>query len=149
MESGVTVLDDSYNANPQSMLAALNTLSDWPCAGRRIAILADMLELGAVAEGCHYEIGECAATKVDCLVGMGEWGATIIQGAQDMIAAGNGKDGKTGEDSALLQCCCDHNEIVQWLQKNLAAGDCVLIKGSRGMHMEQVVQKILPQLADR
>jgi UDP-N-acetylmuramoyl-tripeptide--D-alanyl-D-alanine ligase len=128
LPGGATLLDDSYNANPQSMRAALTALSDWPCSGRRIAVLADMLELGSAAEECHREIGEFAAQKVDCLLSMGQWAATMLQAAPAV---------------AELPPCLNHDEINRWLREHLQPDDCVLIKGSRGMHMEKVVNKLL------
>ena len=137
LDSGVTILDDSYNANPQSMQAALNALGDWPCQGRRIAVLADMLELGDAAQDCHREVGEFAAGKVDRLIAMGEWSEVMIQGAAAIkgeVVAGDGD---------VLTCCRSHAEVCRWLRDNLQCDDCVLIKGSRGMHMEKVIQQLL------
>ncbi len=128
LSSGVTILDDSYNANPQSMRAALAALSDWPCSGRSIAVLADMLELGRAAEECHREIGEFAGQKVDCLLSMGQWADTMLQAAPAI---------------AELPPCSNHAEIIHWLHVHMQPDDCVLIKGSRGMHMEKVVNQLL------
>lgn len=128
LPSGATLLDDSYNANPQSMRAALTALSDWPCSGRRIAVLADMLELGSAAAECHREIGEFAGQKVDCLLAMGQWAETLLQAAPAV---------------AELPPCASHADINRWLREHMQADDCVLIKGSRGMHMEKVVNQLL------
>jgi len=128
LTDGATLLDDSYNANPQSMRAALTALSDWPCAGRRIAVLADMLELGNAAEECHREIGEFAAQNVDVLLSMGQWAETMLQ---------------AGAKIAELPPCTTHDEVNCWLKEHLRSDDCVLVKGSRGMHMEKVVNMLL------
>lgn len=128
LPGGATLLDDSYNANPQSMRAALTALSDWPCSGRRIAVLADMLELGDAAEECHREIGEFAEEKVDCLLAMGQWAETVLNAAPAV---------------AQLPPCTSHAEINLWLREHVQPDDCVLVKGSRGMHMEKVVNQLL------
>lgn len=128
LHAGITVLDDSYNANPQSMQAALNTLGDWPCSGRRIAVLADMLELGEAAQECHHALGEFAARKVDSLIAMGQWAHTVLQAAPAVAA---------------LAPCDNHAQIGQWLHAHVQPDDCILIKGSRGMHMEKVVHHLL------
>jgi UDP-N-acetylmuramoyl-tripeptide--D-alanyl-D-alanine ligase len=147
LDAGITVLDDSYNANPQSMRAALTTLGDWPCDGRRIAVLADMLELGTAAEECHREIGAFAAQKVDCLISMGSWAATVLQAgatvAHDCCDAVAQDDGVDGE--RVFTPCPDHGAISRWLRHNLRPEDCVLVKGSRGMHMEKVIQQLLAE----
>lgn len=126
METGITILDDSYNANPQSMRAALTTLGDWPCSGRRIAVLADMLELGDAAQECHREIGEIAGEKVDCLITMGQWADTVVQ------ASG----------FSASEALSTHEAIAHWLCENAQPDDCILVKGSRGMHMEKVIQQL-------
>lgn len=135
LDSGVTLLDDSYNANPQSMTAALKALGDWPCLGRKIAVLADMLELGDVAAECHRELGVYAASRADYLLTMGEWADYVVQGADSANVA--------GKLEIVLPPCANHHEIGVWLVNNLTAEDCVLIKGSRGMHMEKVVQRLI------
>lgn len=138
LASGVTLLDDSYNANPQSMKAALKALGDWPCLGRKIAVLSDMLELGDAAAECHRDLGAYAASRADCLITMGAWANYVVQGADDA---------NTDEHlEIVLPPCTDHDEIVAWLENNLSAEDCVLIKGSRGMHMEKIVQRLITDL---
>lgn len=135
LQSGITLLDDSYNANPQSMKAALKALGDWPCVGRKIAVLADMLELGDAADECHRELGVQAAQKADVLITMGDWSSHVTSGA-----ASSNDDGKL---EIVLPPCSNHAEIVLWLKNNLRDEDCVLVKGSRGMHMEKIVQQLI------
>jgi len=135
LKSGITLLDDSYNANPQSMKAALKALGDWPCLGRKVAVLADMLELGDAAKACHRDLGTQVAQKADVLITMGDWSEYVTQGA----ASAN----SDGTLEIVLPPCTNHAEIVLWLQNNLRDDDCVLIKGSRGMHMEKIVQQII------
>jgi UDP-N-acetylmuramoyl-tripeptide--D-alanyl-D-alanine ligase len=135
LDSGITVLDDSYNANPQSMSAALDALKHWPASGRRIAVLADMLELGDAAPHCHVELGACAAQVADIVLVYGQWSAEVAQGAHSK-----------GLDKAQIVRMQDHTEICAWLQRHIEPEDCLLVKGSRGMRMEKVVDFLLHKL---
>ncbi len=121
---GVTILNDTYNANPDSMVAALETLAGYPATGKRIAVLADMLELGESAAAEHERIGETvAALKLDYLLTYGSLGR-VISRAQGLQTAMH-YDQK--------------NILAEYLLELVAPGDVVLIKGSRGMKMEDVV----------
>ena len=81
---GVQVLDDAYNANADSMLAALQVLKDLPCKGRRVAVLGDMAELGTHSETAHAEIGRQAAeTGVDQLFAVGKMAPFMARSARD------------------------------------------------------------------
>jgi UDP-N-acetylmuramoyl-tripeptide--D-alanyl-D-alanine ligase len=126
---GVQFLDDSYNANPDSMKAALRTLVELDAEGRRIAVLGEMRELGAESERGHLEVGETAATLgVDQLITIGDAAQLIAQGAR---AAGLDKvlsARSTGEATKLL------GEIAK-------PGDLVLIKGSRAARTEEVIEQ--------
>nr|WP_320048503.1 UDP-N-acetylmuramoyl-tripeptide--D-alanyl-D-alanine ligase [uncultured Desulfuromonas sp.] len=126
-----TVLDDSYNANPQSMRAALNVLGDWPAQGKKIAVLGDMLELGEVAQSCHEALGRLAAQRADLVLCYGTWAAAVIKGLRE--------EGGQGE------ICSSHDDIVVRLKQLICEDDCVLVKGSRGMRMEKVVHALLAQ----
>ncbi|MDD3801236.1 MAG: UDP-N-acetylmuramoyl-tripeptide--D-alanyl-D-alanine ligase [Desulfuromonas thiophila] len=134
LSDGTTLLDDSYNANPQSMQAALEVLHSWPCRGRRIAVLADMLELGEAAAGCHEDVGAFAAARVDYLLALGNYREALLGGA--------------ARAGLALDCClaCDsHDAMARWLAEQVRPDDCVLVKGSRGMRMETVVEFLLRQ----
>jgi UDP-N-acetylmuramoyl-tripeptide--D-alanyl-D-alanine ligase len=81
---GVRVLDDAYNANADSMLAALQTLADYPCRGRRVAVLGDMAELGGHTAAAHREVGRRAAELgLHALVAVGQWARETAQSARD------------------------------------------------------------------
>ncbi|MCK4507051.1 MAG: UDP-N-acetylmuramoyl-tripeptide--D-alanyl-D-alanine ligase [Desulfuromonadales bacterium] len=123
----IVVLEDSYNANPLSVHAALDALHDLGSLGRRIAVLADMLELGPTAPELHYQIGTIAAERTDWLFTYGALAAEIIRGATD---AGLSTDKVFVADS--------HDELAARLLEVLQDGDRVLIKGSRGMRMEKI-----------
>jgi UDP-N-acetylmuramoyl-tripeptide--D-alanyl-D-alanine ligase len=127
------IIDDSYNANPASMRAALDTLREMAEGGRAVAVLGDMLELGQESEAAHLEIGhKVAELNIDILITAGKGGRTIALGA---IQKGmNPKSCTTADDSAQAAFLC---------AALLREGDVVLVKGSRGMKMETVTAAIL------
>jgi UDP-N-acetylmuramoyl-tripeptide--D-alanyl-D-alanine ligase len=123
----LVVLEDSYNANPLSVHAALDALHDLGSPGQRIAVLADMLELGQSAPELHYQIGTIAAERVDQLFTFGPLAEEIARGAVD-----------AGLPDSKVFIASSHDELSASLLEGLQAGDRVLIKGSRGMRMEKV-----------
>ena len=132
LADGVTVVNDAYNANPDSMRAALETLAGMGTSGRRIAVLGDMGELGANEETLHEEVGTAAAASgVDLLVCVGALARAIAQGA---LAAG------MAPDAVLV--CDDAHEAARLVGSRAAAGDVVLVKASRFMGLEQVVREM-------
>lgn len=126
---GLTVIDDTYNASPTSVKAALSSLRE-VAATRRVAVLGDMLELGDHAGAGHRDVGRvAAAARVDILVTVGDLAREIGAGAADGgLAAGR------------VHHCASTGEAVEWLRRVLRPGDTVLVKGSRGMRMEEVVR---------
>ncbi|PYL62054.1 MAG: UDP-N-acetylmuramoyl-tripeptide--D-alanyl-D-alanine ligase [Verrucomicrobia bacterium] len=125
--AGVQFLDDSYNANPDSMKAALRTLVELDTDGKRIAVLGEMLELGEESERGHREVGETAAgLKIDKLIAIGDVAAGIADGARNAGLKNTAVVKSTSEAAELL------TEIAQ-------PGDLVLIKGSRGARTEEVI----------
>jgi UDP-N-acetylmuramoyl-tripeptide--D-alanyl-D-alanine ligase len=126
---GVHFLDDSYNANPDSMKAALQTLVELNAEGKRMAVLGEMRELGAESERGHREVGETAATLgVDQLITIGDAAELIAQGARSAGLDKVSSVGSTREAADLL------GEIAE-------PGDLVLIKGSRAARTEEVIQE--------
>jgi UDP-N-acetylmuramoyl-tripeptide--D-alanyl-D-alanine ligase len=125
--NGCRIIDDTYNASPASVRAALEVLTGGGIAdGRRIAVLADMLELGPDAARFHRELGEYAARiGVDLLLGYGELACEYVTGFKAVKSGGIHYQSKTA--------------LIAELQHRLQPGDRILIKGSRGMHMEEVV----------
>src|SRR3984893_12599434 len=131
--NGVQFLDDSYNANPDSMKAALQTLVELDTDGKKIAVLGEMRELGKESERGHEEVGEAAAAfGIDHLIGIGEMGAIISRAAEK---AGLEKSTVVGSTS----------EAAELLLEITAPGDLVLINGSRLARMEDVIEAFAKQ----
>jgi UDP-N-acetylmuramoyl-tripeptide--D-alanyl-D-alanine ligase len=120
LPGGATLIDDSYNANPDSTRAALDALAAIE-GKRRIAVLGPMLELGEESEAEHRAVGEYAACRADVVVVVGEAARSIA------VGAGEGAVTLAGNDAA-----------VDWLRASVSAGDVVLVKGSRGAHLDEV-----------
>jgi UDP-N-acetylmuramoyl-tripeptide--D-alanyl-D-alanine ligase len=130
-KGGRTFLNDAYNANPESMRAATEALVSWQSAGRKIAVIGDMLELGEAAVSEHKELGEfMASAGVDALIVLGQFAQQVAEGAS--------KGGLTG---AAVNVGGDHAEVARLLAEVSASGDVILVKGSRGAAMEKVLEK--------
>lgn len=130
---GVVVVNDAYNANPTSMRAAVATLADMRTEGRRVAVLGDMAELGSLTELAHFTAGEVVArSAIDVLVTVGERARRIAEGA---VAE--------GMDATRVRPCSSVEEASEVLDDLLAAGDVVLVKASRCMGLEKIVEGIL------
>ncbi|WP_298271912.1 UDP-N-acetylmuramoyl-tripeptide--D-alanyl-D-alanine ligase [Geobacter sp.] len=128
---GVVLIDDSYNANPASMAAALTTLREIADGHRSVAVFGDMLELGEGAEESHRQLGRLAATCVDRLYLMGAMAGVVAAGARE-----------GGMAEGVIVVAAGHEEIVQDLRRTVGAGEFILVKGSRGMAMERVAEGI-------
>ena len=128
----ITLVDDSYNANPASAKAALETLAQIAAQGHRIAVLGDMLELGEQEAEAHAGVGAVAGRAVDRLYFMG---ALMTQYAAESAI-------RVGMPAESVICCTSHGEIAQQLYRLLVEGDVILFKGSRGMAMENVMVEL-------
>ncbi len=131
---GMTVIDDSYNANPESMRASLSTLASLPVAGRRIAVLGQMGELGEAAREAHFSIGAQAAfLKIDllCVVGEGPESAAMLRGAR-------------GIDTAYAS---DPEAAAELLRTRLHAGDALLFKASHAVGISRCMHLLFPSLS--
>jgi UDP-N-acetylmuramoyl-tripeptide--D-alanyl-D-alanine ligase len=124
---GSTILDDTYNASPPSMIAALDLLADLHGA-RHVAVLGDMRELGEYEEEGHRKVGKRAATAADLLVTVGERGRIIAQEAE-----------RSGMAPSHIHVAANAGEAVDFLLTAIQPGDAVLVKGSRAVRMEQIV----------
>ncbi|MDD2581176.1 MAG: UDP-N-acetylmuramoyl-tripeptide--D-alanyl-D-alanine ligase [Desulfuromonadaceae bacterium] len=129
---GITLIDDSYNANPASTKAALETLNQITSAGHRIAVLGDMMELGEHEAEAHQGIGAIAGRNSDRLYLTGE---LMIKYATEGARLAD-------MPAESVVCCTSHAEIAALLHQTAVEGDVILIKGSRGMKMEKVAAEL-------
>ncbi len=125
----LTVVEDCYNASPDSVKASLAALKAMPCSGRRIAVLGDMLELGDYTERGHRECGRAAAeNRVDLLVACGRDSRFCAEEAKN-----------AGVPTEYFE---EKPEAAQFLKNNLRAGDLILVKASHGSHLEELLEVI-------
>ncbi len=128
---GFKIINDCYNASPDSMKNAIDELSELKSEFKKIAVLGDMLELGKDAEKEHELLGEyIAKSNIDYLFTYGDLGKLIAKGAKRSVNA---------------SCYHDHKSIADQIMQVAKKGDVVLIKGSRGIKMEKVIKFIEPQ----
>ncbi|WP_147803372.1 UDP-N-acetylmuramoyl-tripeptide--D-alanyl-D-alanine ligase [Alkalicoccus halolimnae] len=128
---GVTVINDAYNASPTSMRAAVKLLQDLQADGKKIVVLADMLELGEKEETFHMETGkDIEAAEIDYVFTLGSLGRKIAEGAAVNFS-----------ENRLLSFD-DKQALIKELGSLVGRGDVVLVKGSRGMKLEEVVQSL-------
>jgi UDP-N-acetylmuramoyl-tripeptide--D-alanyl-D-alanine ligase len=125
---GSLILDDTYNASPESVLAALNLLHELAPAGRRVAVLGDMLELGAYEEEGHRLVGRRAREVADVLVTVGPRARFISDEAR-----------RCGLPAGAVVELQNADEALAYLRGEIRAGDVVLIKGSRGVRLDRIV----------
>ena len=122
--AGFIVVDDAYNASPESMLAAFAAVSDRPKSGRLLAVLGEMRELGGLAEESHRVVGLHAAKVFDALC--------VIDGERARILA----------EAAGAEIVPNRAEAVLWVRRNAQEGDRVLIKGSHGIRLDEIVKEL-------
>ncbi len=129
------IIDDTYNSSPKAVKVALEVLSRLNCAGRRWAVLGDMLELGAHTETAHQEVGEWIKQfKVDRLVVVGEKSTDTLK-----VAETNGLKNERATSFA------NSIDAGKFLQNEIEEGDLILVKGSQGMRMEKIVKEIMAE----
>jgi UDP-N-acetylmuramoyl-tripeptide--D-alanyl-D-alanine ligase len=129
---GATVINDAYNANPASMAAAVNALAALNGGGEKVAVLGDMFELGKTTGREHRELGKrVAKTRIHRLYLLGRQAAAVKSGALS-----GGMDG----DRVIIGK--DHRDIARQLRSHIGKGDWLLIKGSRGMRMEKILNEL-------
>jgi UDP-N-acetylmuramoyl-tripeptide--D-alanyl-D-alanine ligase len=122
--AGFVVVDDAYNASPESMLAAFAAMSDRPRGGRLLAVLGEMRELGGLADESHRVVGLHAAKVFDAVC--------VIDGERARILA----------EAAGAEIVPNRAEAVLWVRRNALEGDRVLIKGSHGIRLDEVVKEL-------
>lgn len=131
----VTIVDDSYNASPGAVAAAIELLAGMP--GRRIAVLGEMLELGDEHVAGHRRVGEAAAAVADRLVVVGDGAGEIAASARD-----------AGLDSSAIVAVSDRDAARTALLELLEPGDVVLVKASRGVELDVLVDDLVAALGD-
>jgi UDP-N-acetylmuramoyl-tripeptide--D-alanyl-D-alanine ligase len=132
-QNGLRLINDSYNANPASMHAALEILSqiDISAGGRRIAVLGDMRELGNMANQAHQDLGKETGSKVDALFALGEHAHLVTDAAKS-----------AGLSPTMSHAFTDSETLIATLKAFITPGDTLLVKGSRGLAMERIVEAL-------
>lgn len=131
-KNGQTVIADCYNASPDSMRAGLGVLGGYPCTGRRIAVLGDMLELGEHSGRLHAMVGEMVKNAgIDMLFCYGEASGQIAENAGSHVA---------------VYHTCDADDLTEKLRKTVQEGDCIFFKASHGMHLENVISRLYGEI---
>lgn len=139
-QAGVTLINDAYNSDPVSARAALGVLKQFSSGQRTVAILGDMLDLGARARAAHLELGEFVARAgVDLLVCLGEFARLIGEGAR-AVGMNGGMDGG-------IFAFDDFDALHEFLESELRGGDVVLFKASRNIGLERAAQRLLESVA--
>ncbi len=134
--AGATILNDSYNSNPEALKSMIRTLAARPAKGRRILIAGEMLELGDHGPALHIDCGRAAAEAgLDLVV--------AVQGNAEHLATAACAG---GVPAVFLR---DADAAGQWLVENLRPGDVVLVKGSRGVHLERAIESLIKQIENR
>ena len=131
-KNGFHIIEDCYNAGPESMAAALNVLGNRQ--GRKVAVLGDMLELGVCTASEHYKVGRIVAEKADMLLAFGPNSSKMLNGAFT-----------GGMTSANARAFTDRDMLVKALKQMAKPGDTLLFKGSRGMRMELALEQFLQE----
>jgi len=133
-KDGYTIIEDCYNAGPESMAAALHVLAERKTDGRRIAVLGDMLELGSCSMAEHYKVGRLARDCADLIFAYGSDATRVVTGAVT-----------GGMDPNRAMYYDDQDQLIYELKARAKPGDVLLFKGSRGMKMERVLELFLKE----
>ncbi len=132
---GSLIIDDSYNAGPDSVMVALDLLGRLKAAGKKFAVLGDMLELGAYTDEAHRKVGKKVVdNKADVLITIGERARTIAAEAQ-----------RQGMDTDDIFVFSDVGRAGRFLQERIAEGDLILVKASQGIRLEKIVKEIMAE----
>jgi UDP-N-acetylmuramoyl-tripeptide--D-alanyl-D-alanine ligase len=127
LPAGYTLVDDSYNASPESMLAAFETLAERPRRGRLLALLGEMRELGSLAPSAHERVGRRAGEVFD------------------LVAVVDVGEGRRLAEAASADLLPDREAGRAWVRETAAPGDVVLVKASNGVALHQVVRELLAE----
>ena len=125
----IKIINDTYNANPQSMKQAIEALRDMTTEGRKVLIAGDMLELGTFSGRFHHLVGKQAAESgIDLIVAVGKLAEHVAKGAQE-----------AGMNEKKIKLCAVMKEAREKVAGLIKKGDTILVKGSRAMKMEEIV----------
>jgi UDP-N-acetylmuramoyl-tripeptide--D-alanyl-D-alanine ligase len=131
--NGVTVIDDSYNSNPPALIESVRAMAGAGGFSRRIVVAGEMLELGPQGPELHRQCGrEIAALGIDVLIGVRGLASELVAGALEIV----------GSNTKLASFCETPEQAAELLVVNAAPGDLILVKGSRGVRTEKVVEKL-------
>jgi UDP-N-acetylmuramoyl-tripeptide--D-alanyl-D-alanine ligase len=122
--AGFTVIDDAYNASPESMLAAFEALAEGPRRGRLLAVLGEMRELGTLSDESHRRVGQRAAEVFDAVC--------VVDGERAKVMA----------QAAGAELVPNREGAAEWVRRNAGEGDRVLIKGSHGVRLDELVREL-------
>ena len=131
------LIDDTYNASPASVHAALEVLSSVPIpsTAQRVAVLGDMLELGRYTAQAHTDVGRhVASLPIDLLITVGEHGRDIARGALE-----------AGMEQTQVYTYANSPDAARFVQERMKRGDAVLAKGSQGARMEKVIKEVMAE----
>ena len=132
VQGGITIMDDTYNASPDSMKAALSVLANYQSSGRKVAVLGDMFEMGDFGPKLHQEVGKYVAEeKIDVLYAIGDLAKYIAEGAKEHKSK-----------NLTVKYYADKQNFITDLEHILHKNDTVLLKASRGMQFEEIVKAI-------
>jgi UDP-N-acetylmuramoyl-tripeptide--D-alanyl-D-alanine ligase len=132
-ELGFTVINDCYNSNPVALVAMIGLLTSTPATGRHILAAGEMLELGSTSAELHREAGRSAVTtgKLDWIIGVQGDAENLVRGAME-----------AGHPAAQAKFFASSAEAGAFLEKLMQRGDVLLVKGSRGVKMERIVEAL-------
>ncbi len=132
----ITLIDDTYNASPDSMKSGMDMVESLQANGKKIVVLADVLELGALSKACHQQVGRYAAQKkIDCLITIGTEAKYIAEEAK--------------HDCLQVFVCDNREEALEQGLSELQAGDVVYMKGSHGMRLDLLAQAVREKYAEK
>ncbi len=138
-KNGITIVDDTYNASPDSMKSSANVLLQMEDLEKRMIVLGDVLELGEVSYECHYEVGVFIANasfngkKIDELVTVGTEARAIAKGVKET----------KGSEHCIVHCFETNEDAFMYIKEKAKEKTGIIVKGSRGMHMETIVNGLL------
>ena len=136
---GFTAIDDSYNSNPRALMGMIEMLAQVPSFARRILVAGEMLELGADADNLHHQCGiRAAQCGIDVVVGIQGAAREIVRGASE-----------SGSNAPQTQFFPQVEPAVEFVANLVRPGDLVLVKGSRGVQLERVVQALRARLEEQ